>query len=378
MRSSWICFGFQAAEIESAHLEQGGDVHLDEDYRRAQNSARLAQLCQEVLAQLSEEDSSIITRTGQIGRAISELVRLDSSAGPIQILHEQCNALLRDLSVELSGYSEKIDLDFQRLAELETRMNAINLLKRKYGSTLEEVIAFGENAREKLNQLENREQEVARLGNEIRAVEKELWADGMELSRLRQKAIPTLQQAVQRQLKDLGFKQSHFDVSLSSLAAGSSKDASNVGLHGLDTIEFEFAPNPGEPPRPLRAIASSGEMARVMLALKTVLAVEDEVPVLVFDEVDANVGGETAPVVGRKMRKIGERRQVLCITHLAPVAASAAEHYVVSKQTQGGRTVTHIELLGEDQRIQELARMLGGQSSASIHHAEELLKAARK
>ncbi|MEI9960766.1 MAG: hypothetical protein WDM76_06440 [Limisphaerales bacterium] len=143
---------------------------------------------------------------------------------------------------------------------------------------------------------------------------------------------------------------------------------------GLDEIEFQFAPNPGELAKPLRAIASSGEMARVMLALKTVLAAEDEIPVLVFDEVDANVGGETANAVGEKMKQIATKRQVLCITHLPQVAAPAAAHYVVTKQIKNGRTISEIELLDKKSRVTELARMLGGQSDAARKHAEALLK----
>src|SRR5262249_46210471 len=142
---------------------------------------------------------------------------------------------------------------------------------------------------------------------------------------------------------------------------------------GFDTVEFQFAPNPGEPPRPLRAIASSGELARVMLALKTVLAAEDQIPVLVFDEVDANVGGETANAVGEKMMQIARQRQVLCITHLPQVAASASAHYVVAKQVSGGRTLSEITLLDKGERVTELARMLGGQSDVARKHAAALL-----
>jgi DNA repair protein RecN (Recombination protein N) len=144
--------------------------------------------------------------------------------------------------------------------------------------------------------------------------------------------------------------------------------------HGFDTAEFQFAPNPGEPARPLRAIASSGELARVMLAIKTVLASEDQVPVLVFDEVDANVGGETANAVGEKMRQIARNRQVLCITHLPQVAAPATAHYVATKQVKAGRTISQITLLDATERVTELARMLGGQSEAARKHAEALLK----
>jgi DNA repair protein RecN (Recombination protein N) len=186
---------------------------------------------------------------------------------------------------------------------------------------------------------------------------------------------PPLNKATARQLEDLGFRQSHFEAALSLGADDSSSPdlTSAVSVQGFDRVEFQFAPNPGEPPRPLRAIASSGEMARVMLALKTVLAAEDEIPVLVFDEVDANVGGETAHAVGDKMRQISRQRQVLCITHLAPVAAHADAHYVVTKDLREGRTTTNIALLTRPARVTELARMMGGQSEAARRHAEALL-----
>jgi DNA repair protein RecN (Recombination protein N) len=169
-----------------------------------------------------------------------------------------------------------------------------------------------------------------------------------------------------KQLQGLGFQQSHFEITLQTAEAPSAS--------GLDEIEFQFAPNAGEPARPLRAIASSGEMSRVMLALKTVLAAEDEIPLLVFDEIDANVGGETAVVVGEKMRQIARRHQVICITHLPAVAAAAASHYLVTKRMEAGRTISEITLLDAEQRIREIARMLGGQSDTARQHARELLK----
>jgi DNA repair protein RecN (Recombination protein N) len=181
-----------------------------------------------------------------------------------------------------------------------------------------------------------------------------------------------LSKAVSRELGDLGFKQSRFDVAIASESQISSFK-SQIPTAGLDTVEFQFAPNPGEPARALRAIASSGELARVMLALKTVLAAEDEIPVLIFDEVDANVGGETANAIGEKMRRIAARRQVLCITHLPQVAATASAHYVVTKQVQKGRTVSEIALLARSARVAELTRMLGGQTEAARKHAESLL-----
>ena len=176
------------------------------------------------------------------------------------------------------------------------------------------------------------------------------------------------------QLADLGFQQSHFDITIQTLAQDQFVALStHCPSSGLDAIEFQFSPNVGEPARPLRAIASSGEMARVMLALKTVLAAEDEIPLLIFDEVDANIGGETAHAVGEKMRQIGQQRQVLCITHLAPVAAAAANHFIVTKQVKTGRTISEIHLLDLVGRVEELARMLGGQGDAARKHAEAML-----
>ena len=205
-------------------------------------------------------------------------------------------------------------------------------------------------------------------------MEAEIWRVGGELSDQRRKIIGPLGKAAVKQLKDLGFAQSHFDVTIGAADRDSLfRPGSPILSSGLDTVEFQFAPNLGEPPRPLRAIASSGEMARVMLALKTVLAQVDEIPVLIFDEVDANVGGETANAVGEKMRQIARERQVLCITHLAPVAAHASAHYVVTKQIREGRTISEITLLDRKERVTELARMLGGQSEAARKHAEELL-----
>ena len=240
----------------------------------------------------------------------------------------------------------------------------LQTLKRKHGPTLPEVIAFGEDARRKLASLEQRDIELERLNAELRLIDGQLASAGATLSASRRKVIPQLRKAVGQQLGALAFKQSHFDVSVASASATSS---------GMDRIEFQFAPNPGEAPRPLRDIASSGELARVMLALKTVLAEVDEVPLLVFDEVDANVGGETANAVGEKMRQIARKRQVLCITHLPQVAAHATAHYVATKETKAGRTTSDIRLLEEADRVTELARMLGGQTEAARKHAKALL-----
>jgi DNA repair protein RecN (Recombination protein N) len=357
---------FQVREITSAALQPGEETAVEEEFSRANNGAKLLQWSQAALDALSESENSLMTQAGAVGRSLLELQRMDTGAANLAELHSQAVATMRDLQTELSRYAERISVDPARLAELEERLDLIHSLKRKYGATVEEINAFGQEAEKQLQSLESRDAELARINSELRALDAEIARSGQALTTRRKKVIPQLAKAASKQLEDLGFRQGRFDVAIQSATALKST--------GVDDVEFQFAPNPGEPARPLRAIASSGEMARVMLALKTVLAAEDEIPVLVFDEVDANVGGETANAVGEKMKQIAARRQVLCITHLPQVAAPASAHYVVTKQVKNGRTISEIELLGKKERVTELARMLGGQSDAARRHAEALLR----
>jgi DNA repair protein RecN (Recombination protein N) len=370
---------FQVKEIEAARLQPDEEDQLTLEHNRASNAAKLLQLSQAALDVLSESEGSLLTQAGVIGRTLQELQRVDAGAATLTELHGQSVSVLRDLQTELSRYADKVDVDPARLAEMDERLNLIHSLKRKYGATLTEVIAFGAEAKEKFQSLESRDAELARINGALAKLDAELLKVGKKLSAERKKVIPQLAKAVAKQLADLGFKQSRFDVELTSAGWGEAtvepaREDARPTSSGFDTIEFQFAPNPGEPAKPLRAIASSGEMARVMLALKTVLAAEDEIPVLVFDEVDANVGGETANAVGEKMKQIAAKRQVLCITHLPQVAAPADAHYVVTKQVKDGRTISEIRLLDKKSRVTELARMLGGQSEAARKHAEALLR----
>jgi len=361
---------FQTNEIATARLQPGEETQLEAEYERCRNAARLLEISQSALSVLTENEPSMMGQAGVLGRLLQELRRLDSQAEPLVELHDQSMAALRELHQAWSRYADKLDADPARLQQLEERLNLLHSLKRKYGSTVAEVIAFGERAAQELRRLESREDELARLNAELAEVDAELEKLGRELSAGRRKAAAALGKAVSAQLAGLGFKQSKFEARLETAKSVASLLPS-IPLSGMDKVEFEFAPNPGEPARPLRAIASSGEMARVMLGIKTVLAAEDEVPVLVFDEVDANVGGETARVVGEKMRQIARQRQVLCITHLAPIAAGAQAHFLATKQVEGGRTISRVQLLDRKGRIEELARMLGG-GKAAMQHAQAL------
>jgi DNA repair protein RecN (Recombination protein N) len=378
---------FQVQEITAARLQPDEEQSVEEEFNRASNAAKLLQLSQTALDALSENENSLLAQAVVVGRILAELQRVDAGAAGLVTLHAQAGETLRELQAELSRYADKVDVDPGRLAELEERLNVIHSLKRKFGATLAEVVEFGNEAAEKLRALEGRDAELARLNGALEKLDAEIQAAGKTLSAARKRVVPQLSKAVGNQLADLGFKQSQFDVSLTTGHSGDemtrlkSKPGQSLPTSapafkaaGFDEIEFQFAPNPGEPAQPLRAIASSGEMARVMLALKTVLAAEDEIPVLIFDEVDANVGGETANAVGEKMKQIAANRQVLCITHLPQVAAPADAHYVVIKQIRDGRTISEISLLAQKERVTELARMLGGQTDAARKHAAALLK----
>jgi DNA repair protein RecN (Recombination protein N) len=391
---------FQVQEIAAARLKDGEDLEVEAEFNRASNAAKLLQLSQSALDVLSESDDSLRSQSGAVGRVLAELQRVDDAGAKNLVdLHAQVSEALRELQSAVSHYADKVEVDPARLAELEERLNLLHSLKRKYGpsslrsgaagASIAEIIAFGDEAKQKLQSLESRDAELARIRVAMEKWDAEILAAGKKLSAARKKIIPQLAKAVSRQLEDLGFKQSKFDVALATrfpvqgsgfrvetVAGNPEPETLNHELvsTGFDVVEFQFAPNPGEPAKPLRAIASSGEMARVMLALKTVLASEDEIPVLVFDEVDANVGGETANAVGEKMRQIAAKRQVFCITHLPQVAAAADAHFVVSKQVKNGRTISDITLLDKKSRVTEMARMLGGQSDAARKHAETLLK----
>lgn len=245
-------------------------------------------------------------------------VRLRSRKS-IRALSRRC----ANFRTKISRYVGRVDVDPARLAELEERLNLIQSFKRKYGKTIEEINAFGAETKRKLESLESRDAELARINAALEKLDAEIWKAGQSLSAKRKKIIPQLAKNVGSQLGDLGFQQSRFDVQITTLGKEEfSNDAAGVASTGFDSVEFQFSPNAGEPAKALRAIASSGEMARVMLALKTVLAAEDEIPVLVFDEVDANVGGETANAVGEKNET--DRRASAGVVHHASAAGRRA------------------------------------------------------
>lgn len=356
---------FQANEIEAAGLKQGEEEDLLSRYSVATQGKRILELCRQALQKLADDEDAALGAVNGIARTLREIERLDPAAASLTAAHVRAVTELEELASELQRYSEGLELDQEHLQRLEERVNLIESLKRKYGNSVESIIAHGESAAERYRKLHSRSEERTRLQAELAAVSAELEREGKALRSLREKGASPLAKGIMGHLKDLGFKRAEFGVHLEPLPA--------PGPNGADSIEFIFAPNLGEPAKPLRAIASSGETSRVMLAVKSALAEQDTIPLLVFDEIDANVGGEIAHAVGEKMRTLGTSRQVLCISHLPQVASKAGTHLVVSKEDSGGRTISVLKEVQGRERESEIARMLGGKSQSALELAKTLL-----
>ena len=356
----------QLNEINSANLSAEEEAQIESRYRLASNSRRLIELASAVAMKLSEADDAILAQLGETQKLLRELEKLDPAMATPANAHESAVVELSEIARDLNRYAENLDLDPEQLAALEERVSLFESLKRKYGATIADVIAFGERAAERISKIEGRDEELQRLASELATQTAELRRTGDTLGKLRAKAAPKLSEMVRRNLRDLGFKQSQFEARLS--------EAQIPRPSGFDTVELLFSPNPGEPLKPMRAIASSGEISRLMLAIKSTLAAQDEVPLLVFDEIDANVGGEIAHAVGTRMRELAKRHQVLCITHLPPVAAAATSQFVVTKEVRSGRTFTQLREVTGKGRREEIARMLGGKSEEAMKLAATMLE----
>src|SRR5213592_4121887 len=356
----------QVAEIKSANLVADEEEEIEKRYKRASNSKRLIELANAAANKLSEADDSVLSQLAETQRLLRELEKIDSSIAEVSSAHSASAVELSEIARSLSAYAEKLDLDPQQLALLEQRVSLFETLKRKYGGSIADVIAFGERAAERMRKIEGRDVELERLAKEIENIRKHMNRAGEALRKLRAKAAPKLSENIRRNLPDLGFRQSEFEAKLAPL------DESRP--NGFDSVELLFSPNPGEPLKSLRAIASSGEISRLMLAIKSALAAHDAIPLLVFDEIDTNIGGEIAHAVGAKMQRLGRDHQVICITHLPQVAANASSHFVVTKDVTRGRTFSNLHAVTDKARQEEIARMLGGRSDSALKLAATLLK----
>src|SRR5213596_1435588 len=355
----------QITEIKSANLVADEEEEIEKRYKLASISKRLIELAGTIANKLSEADDSVVSQLSETQRLLRELEKIDSSIAHLSSAHTASVVELSEIARALSAYAEKLDLDPQQLASLEQRVSLFETLKRKYGGSIADVIAFGERAAERMRKIEGRDVELERLAKEIENVRAQMNRAGEALRKLRAKAAPKLSENIRHHLRDLGFRQSEFEAKLTEL--------DEPRPNGFDSLELLFSPNPGEPLKPLRAIASSGEISRLMLAVKSALAAQDAISLLVFDEIDANVGGEIAHAVGAKMQTLADKHQVICITHLPQVAAAASSHFVVTKEVRNGRTFSNLREVTAKARQEEVARMLGGKSDSALKLAANLL-----
>lgn len=355
----------QIDEIEQANFSADEVAGLEDRWQRARNATRLRDTALPIAAQLDGDEQALIPRLRLLVRQARELERLDATCASWLRPLAECVEALDDVAGSAEDYVSELCTDPTELAELEERIGLLDSLKRKYGADFEAIQSHLEECRAKLAGMENRDELLSQLAS----VEKDRWADVLRaaaaLSTARRKAAPRLEKCFLEHAAHLGFRQALFSVQLNPSA--------EPGPHGAEEVEFLFGPNPGEPLKPLRHIASGGELARVMLALKSALAGQDDTPLLIFDEIDANVGGEIACAVGRKMLELGRDHQVISITHFPQVAALANHHYVISKSTVAGRTVSHLREVQDDERVAELVRMLGTTGPSATAHARELL-----
>ena len=359
-------------EIEAAELsaETDGEA-LGAEHAACASAARILEFGAALSDTLDEGDSSAANALARAIRQFEEMRRA-GCAEAAEWLEDAKSAATQvaELSRSVASALSNIDASPERMEWLDARVSAVEKLKRKYGRSVEDVLAFLAEAQARAADLESREGRIAEIDKQLAAADSALAAAAAVLTSARRAAAAKFSTSVSRQLADLGLPRAAFAVDIAPLAADSAT--------GRDSVEFLFAPNAGDAGRPLRQIASSGEISRVMLALKTVLAEHDKIPVMIFDEIDANIGGEIADTVGAKLSAVAAGRQVVCITHLPQVAAWGQRHLAVAKRVESGRTATEIRPVDETERVGEIARMLGGESLTSVAraHAGELLENA--
>jgi len=361
---------FVVDEIERAGLSEADEDELVQQHAQAANAEQILALGSAVGGALTDGEHSAFDLLANIQGQLAELARILPEAAAWRTEVQGAAVQLQELGRAVNERLSRIEADPARLQQLEERMALVQRLKRKYGHTVGDVLAALAKNQARLNDLATRTEQVEKLQAEIGTVTATLTQKAALLTKSRTQAAGRLARAITVELHDLGFLKSGFAIDLA---------ACEPGPHGADGVSYGFAPNPGEPMRALKAIASSGEIARVMLAVKAVLAAHDRIPVLVFDEIDANIGGEVGRVVGQKLRRVAETHQVISITHLPQSAVYGRQHFVVSKEVVRGRTRMRIAPLDASGRVDEIARMLGGKGLTSVieSHARELLASAK-
>jgi DNA repair protein RecN (Recombination protein N) len=369
-------WSFQKKEIEAAKLHPGEDQKLETEKRVLANSEKLFGAATAAYQILYEDDASALTQISAARKQLEELARFDEKFLEALASLESAKAAIEDVSATARDYADGIDASPERLAEVEDRLALLDRLKRKYGKTVDEVIAYGEEVARKLNELENREDVVRDLKKQLTAAAATYLAAAQVVSKRRYSAARELQKLVEAEINQLAMK-AQFRIEVSG-----SDEPANWSATGFDGVAYMISPNPGEPLKPVEQIASGGELSRVMLALKATIEVGKKSKggtqrTLVFDEIDTGIGGRAAEAVGKKLKSLSRTNQVLCITHLPQIASFADHHYLIEKRETAGRTKTLVRALTSAEQTEEIARMLSGEklTETSRQHAEQLLKA---
>ena len=379
---------FQIKEIENARPIAGEEEQLRHEERIMSNAQRLMELSQGAYEMAYQDPSSALERLRDSLSRIKSMAVIDDTTKPIFSAFETTLFQLEDAACSLREYMQRINVDQSRQEEIEMRLEEISKLKKKYGSSVEKVLCLKEKAQQELDQIELNEEELEKIEEGLQVKEQEVLALTLELSAEREKAALVLNKRTEGELRTLGMGKTRFKVRVEKRRE-TVKEGNHHGVpiggflltdRGLDTVEFLISPNPGEELRPMSKIASGGELSRMVLALKRIVAQEKESPTLVFDEVDSGIGGATAEVVGRKLQEIAREQQTLCITHLPQIASFADLHHSVYKEVRSGRTLAYVKKLDlPEEREEEIARMLGGMriTPKTREHAREMLRGAR-
>jgi DNA repair protein RecN (Recombination protein N) len=388
---------FQVDEIAAARLTPGELDSLEQERRRLSSVERLAELASMAHAALAGDETG--ESTGAVAllaaaqRALGDLLRLDTTLATEADSLAQAAALAEDVSASLRAYQDELVVDPGRQVEIEERWDLLMRLRRKYGATIEEILAYADSAAEELSTFSRREERLSELRDHETALLARIGAKTSVLSARRQQAARRLAESMERELDQLNMRKARFEIAITQAPdpdgapvagvtrARSTSPAVSAGRYaftstGIDTVEFRIAPNPGEPFKPLARIASGGETSRLMLALRTVLARADAVPVLIFDEIDAGISGKSGQAVGEKLWELARSHQILCVTHLPQIAAFGDAHFSVAKEVDDLRTRTVATRLTGEQRIDELSLLLGARSTAARANASELLERA--
>lgn len=374
---------FQLDELEEAQLQEDEEEALMNERHLLSNAETLFESANQLYEQLYGGDlseSSTLDGLKTASRTISKLSELDSSLSELNTRFESILYESEDIVYQIRDYRDKIEFNPHRLTEVEERLDLIQRLKRKYGDSISEILAYQAQASQKLEELQFGSERTEELKDQIHLLTQGAQKLAIELSEKRRKTATQLESLVERELQSLGMEKAVFQILVSPIESVEGPleidgKCYDLRADGMDEIEFFISPNVGSEPKPLAKIASGGEISRVMLALKTVLAQIDLIPTMIFDEIDAGIGGRTADIVGQKLKELSRFRQVFCITHLPQIARFADQHFRVEKEVEGDRTTITAKLLTPEERVEEMARMHGGEATVTtLAHARELLE----